>query len=362
MVTVGLIGAGGISNAHLPAYRNRPDAVELNGVCDADESRAADAVGEFGVDSWTDYETFLAEADVDAVDIALPHHLHYPVAKAALEAGKHVLVEKPFATAFADALELVELADERDLRLMVGQMQRFHPPYRAIKRRLEAGDLGPIRHARVDAIANQEDLYGYPHWLYDGEKAGGGAVIGYAVHKLDLLRYFLGDVERAVSWERTVDERMDDAEDYSVGLLSFEGGTLADFFATTSAAAAPYNEMLWLFGDGGSVHSLPIDGGQDEGYVGTPDPRISRDPGPDSRKRFDPLEASADDVGLPTESAFVNEILHFAECIESGDEPLSSGRDNLGTMAAIAAVYRSADGDGEPVRTDDVRADPEGGW
>lgn len=362
MVTVGLIGAGGISSAHLPAYRDYPERIELAAVCDADADRAAAVADEFGVDFWTDYETMLAAAEIDAVDIALPHNLHYPAARAALEAGVHVLVEKPFATSIADCLELVELAAERDLRLMVGQMQRFHPPYRALKERLEAGEFGTIRHARIDAIANQADLYEPPHWLYDGEKAGGGAVIGYAIHKLDLLRYLLGDVERAVSWERRVDERMDGAEDYSVGLLAFEGGTIADFFATTSAAATPYNELLWLFGDAGTVHTLPLDGGQDEGYSGTPQPRVSRDAGPDSRKQFDPLDATPEDVDLPSSNAFVNELLHFADCVETGREPLSSGRDNLGTMAAIAAIYRSASGNGEPVRTADVLADPEGGW
>lgn len=364
MTKVGLIGAGGISSVHLPAYREHPDAVELAAVCDADEDRATDVAEEFGVDYWTDFEAMLAEADIDAVDITLPHHLHHPVTKAALEAGKHVLVEKPFATSTADALELVDLAAERDLTLMVGQMQRYHPAYRALKERIEQGELGSIRHARIDAVANQEDLYGYPHWLYDEDASGGGAVIGYAIHKLDLLRYLLGDVERAISWEQTVDDRLEGEhmEDYSVGLLAFEGGTFADFFTTTSASATPYNEMLWLYGDDGAVHSLPLEGGQDEGYDGTPQPRVSRDEGPDSRKQFDPVDVDPSDVDLPSSNAFVNEILHFAECIETGREPISSGRDNLGTMAAIAAIYRSAAGDGEQVRTDEVLSNPEGGW
>lgn len=367
-VDVGLVGAGGISSRHLPAYRAFPARVRLAAVCDADEGHARAVSEEFDVEYWLDFESFVREAPIDAVDITLPHHLHFPAAKAALEAGKHVLVEKPFTTSFADALELVELAESKDLTLMVGQMQRYHPPYRALKGRLEAGELGMIRHARVDAIANQEDLYAPPHWLWDGERAGGGAVIGYAVHKLDLLRYFIGDVTRVASWNRTVDERLKDAEDYSVGILEFENGAIADFFTTVSASATPYNEGFWLFGDEGTVHTLPAgdrDEGepghsQREGYVGTPDPLLSRNESPESRKRFDPLPA--DDADLPTDSAFTNEILHFAECIETGREPLSSGRDNLGTMAVIAAIYRSAGTDGARVPVDDVFADPEGGW
>ncbi|OVE84696.1 Gfo/Idh/MocA family protein [Natronolimnobius baerhuensis] len=356
MTRVGLIGAGGILSMHLPAYRAYSDRIELAAVCDADETRANEVAEEFDVDIWTDFESMVAEADIDAVDITLPHHLHYPAAKAALEAGKHVLVEKPFTTSVADARELVSLAADRQLTLMVGQMQRFHPAYRELKHRLEDGDLGQIHHARVDAVANQGDMYGPSHWLYDGKKAGGGAVIGYAIHKLDLLRYLLGDIDRAISWQQTVDDRYDDAEDFSVGLLSFEEGTVADFFTTTSAAATPYNEMLWLYGASGTVHSLPLEGGQEEGYVGTPPPKQSVDAGDGLRKQFQDIDP--DEVDLPTGNAFTNEILHFADCIEAGEEPISSGRDNLGTIATVAAIYRSAQRDGEAVRTEDVLAVP----
>ncbi|WP_435098570.1 Gfo/Idh/MocA family protein [Halarchaeum sp. P4] len=354
MLNVGLIGAGGISAMHLPAYRDHPETVQLSAVCDADEDAAREVADEFDIDYWTDFESFVAEAPVDAVDITLPHHLHYPAAKAALEAGKHVLVEKPFAPDLADCVDLVETADRKDLTLMVGQMQRFHPPYRAVKQRVEAGDLGAIRHARCDVLANQGDMFPEGHWLYDGERAGGGAVMGYAVHKLDLLRYFLGDVTRAVSWERRIDEAFEDAEDYALGLLEFEGGTMADFFATLSAPAMPYTESFWLMGDTGVVHTLPEEP-QDEGYVGTPTPRINTRNDPEARKQFD--EVSGADVGLPTDSAFVNEILHFAECAETGREPLASGRDNLGTVAAMTAIYRSAEADGDDVSVADVLAD-----
>ena len=351
---IGLIGAGGIAGFHLDAYRDHPERAELAGVCDVDEQRASEVAAEFGVDDWTDYEVFLDEAPVEAVDLVLPHHLHAPVARAALAADKHVLVEKPFAPSLADCVELVETARERDRRLMVGQMQRYHPPYRALADRVADGELGPVRHARCDVFATQRDLFGADHWLFDGDRAGGGAVIGYLVHKVDLLRYFLGDVARAASWDRAVDEGFENAEDYATGLLEFENGTVADFFATASAAAAPYTEGFHLVGDRGVVHTLP-EGEQSEGYAGSPTPRINARDDPEARKQFEPV--TGDGAGLPTDDAFVNEILHFADCVETGREPLTSGRDNLGTMAAIAAIYRSADRDGERVSTAEVLED-----
>lgn len=350
---VGLIGAGNISNAHLPAYRDHPEDVRLAGVCDAREDRAAEVAAEFDIDYWTDYETFVAEADVEAVDVVLPHDLHYPVVKAALEAGKHVHVEKPFAVSMDECRELVALADDRDRTLMVGQMQRYHPAYQAVKETVDDGDLGQIHHARIDAFQNLPSALPPPHWLYDGEKAGGGVTISVLVHKIDLLRYFLGDVRRAIALGKTTHEAFEDAEDYCTGLLEFENGTMVDLFNTYSAAGAPYDELFWLLGDDGAIHALPEDPDA-EPYIGMSQPKIRYRDDEGSLKSFTPIDPAPEAVGLRTENAFVNELLHFAECVESGQEPLSSGRDNLGTMATIFAIYESMDADGEPVLVDEV--------
>jgi predicted dehydrogenase len=342
-VDVGLIGAGNVSNAHLPAFRDREE-LRLAAVCDADEGRASETAAEFGVDYWTDVEPFVREAPVDAVDVALPHHLHHPAARAALEAGRHVLVEKPFAVSMAECVDLVERAAERDLTLMVGQVQRFDPRNRTVERAVATGELGPIRHARADALQNLRDYADPPHWLYDGARAGGGGVISVAVHAIDLLRYLLGDVARVTAMGRSVDDAFEDAEDYCVALLEFEGGTIADLFDTYSAAATPYGEGFWLFGDDGVIDAFPR--GDDDV------PR--RSTGAD-RSSFAPMAVERGD--LPTGNPFVNELLHFTDCVETGREPLPSGRDNLGTMATVFAIYESAARDGRPVEVADVLAE-----
>ena len=339
---VGLIGAGNVSGAHLPAYRDR-DELALAAVCDADEERARDVADEFDVDYWTDYGAFVAEAPVEAVDVTLPHALHAPVARAALEADLHVHVEKPFGVSMAECEALVALAEERDRRLMVGQMQRFAPEHRAVKRLVDEGALGPVRHARADGLQNLRDYAPPGHWLYDGSVAGGGGVISVLVHKLDLLRYFLGDVERVTAHARTADDAFSDAEDYCTGTLVFESGAMADFYSTYSAAGLPYGEAYWLFGDDAVVHALPA-----EGEYGTT-PRICY--GEDGAgEAFEPVSPA----DLPTTDPFVNELLHFADCVAGSREPLTSGRDNLGTLATVLAIYESADRGGESVAVDDL--------
>jgi predicted dehydrogenase len=249
--------------------------------------------------------------------------------------------------------ELVTLAEARDRTLMIGQMQRFKPAYQAVKENLEDGVLGEIHHARIDAIQNLPGMYPPPHWLYENDKAGGGSIISVLVHKIDLLRYFLGDVQRAIALGKNAHDSFQDVEDYCTGLLEFENGTMVDLFNTYSAAGVPYDELFWLFGDDGVIHALPEDM-DDESYIGMPDPQIRLRDDEGSRKDFAHIDPSPEEVGLQEEDGFVNELLHFGECVETGQEPLTSGQDNLGTMATIFAIYESMDNNGEPVRINDI--------
>ena len=353
-VDVGLIGAGGISHAHRPAFRNFRDTIRLTGVCDVDEERATEVAEEFDAEYWTDFEVFVGDVDADAVDIALPHSLHYPAAKAALEAGKHVFLEKPFATSMEECVDLVALAERADRRLMVGMVQRYHPRHRAVKSLVDAGNLGPIHAGRVDMLQSLPEA-GFPpdHWLYDGEQAGGGGLLSVLVHKIDLMRYFLGDVRRAIGMSKSVHESFRDAEDYAVGLLEFENGAMIDCFNTYSAAGRPYDENFWLFGEDGVVHTIPDDPNE-EPYMDAPRPKVRYRGDGGSDKDFGTIDPAPDETDLPTDSAFTNELLHFAECVESGHEPLSSGRDNLRTMATVFALYESCRADNAPVRVETI--------
>ena len=341
-IRTGLIGAGNIARAHLPAYRDH-DALTLTGVCDADPSATEETASAFEVETWTDIDTFVREAPLDAVDITLPHHLHYPAARAALEADLHVHVEKPFAISMEECRELVALADERDRRLMVGQMQRFDPANRALFRLIERGDLGQLHHVRADGIQNLRDYAAPGHWLYDGKRAGGGGVISVLVHKIDLLRYFVGDAVRVAGIGKTTDDAFEAAEDYATVLVEFEGDVHGQFFSTYAAAGIPYGEAFWLYGEERVATSLPRTGE----YGGTP--AISQ---PNDKRSFEPVDPATD---LAADDPFTNELLHFADCIETGTAPLSSGRDNLGTMAVVFAIYESLTRDGAWVDVETIR-------
>jgi predicted dehydrogenase len=338
---VGLIGLGGISGAHLAAYTDFADKLQVTAVCDPVPERVAAYRERFPqASAYADYRELLARPDVDCVDCCLPHALHYPVAKAALEAGKHVLVEKPFVNTYAQARDLVEIANRKQRIVMVAQHQRYQAVHRAVHDQIVRGDYGRVHQLRIDAIQNLHDYYAAPHWLYRGDMAGGGAVISVLVHKIDLLRYWLtesyGEATEVVAWGRTHDPDFHAAEDTAVGLIRFGDGPLVEWMATYTASGVPYCESVWLFAERAMLYGLPP-----ERHYATSKLRIGWRKDGKSAEQFEELTYDANAFGLPTRDPMVNEILHFAECIEEQREPLSSGRDNLGTMAIIDGIHRS---------------------
>src|SRR6266566_9119195 len=180
---LGLIGCGNISRVHRAAIRAHPDAVTLAATCDIDESRARAAAAEApGCQAFTDWQRMLTEASLDAVTICLPHAEHLRVGLAALEAGRHVLVEKPMACTAAQGQHLVDAVAHAGVVLMAAQHQRFEPTYRAVRHLVASGTLGEIHAMRFDCMQSLRAYAPPGHWLYDGAVAGGGVVISLAVH------------------------------------------------------------------------------------------------------------------------------------------------------------------------------------
>lgn len=344
---VGLIGCGGISGAHAQAYRALgPDMIRVVATADRvpalAQRRAADLGAAF---SGADYRALLERPDVEAVDICLPHHLHAEVALAALAAGKHVLVEKPMACSLDEGRAMVAAAERRGATLMVAQCQRYMPSYRGVRRLVSTGALGALRAVRFDSMQNAPAFLPPDHWLFDGRLAGGGIVISVSVHRIDLVRYLVGDVARVSAITHAgAAPYSHGAEDYAAAVLEFKGGFLGEHFATYSGYRLPYSESLLLLGDRGAVHALPA-AGQAMGpalyATADRDDAAGRAPGWEAQYTGF-LPVPPDREGLPGDDGFANELAHFAACCRSGEEPLSSGRDNLGTLRVIFGIYRSA--------------------
>jgi predicted dehydrogenase len=161
------------------------------------------------------------------------------------------------------------------------------------------------------------------------------------VHKIDLMRYLVGEIARVTALSRTRQPNfIDGAEEYAVALLEFENGAIGELFSAYGAFRAPWGEHPTIFDEYGTIFGMTP---QPEGQAPAMIASSTREAGTD----FSPVEPAGE---LPTENGIVNEILHFADCCATGEEPLTSGRDNISTMRVIFAIYQSAR-TGEPVET-----------
>ena len=192
---VGVVGCGGIANRkHMPAMK-KSGKFEIVAFCDLIEERAKKAKEDFGTEDarvYTNYEDLLKE-DVEAVYVLTPNSSHAPISIAAMEAGKHVMCEKPMAKTYAEAKAMVETSERTGKILTIGYQNRYRADSQYLKRACEEGELGEVYYAKAHAIRRRA----VPTWgvFLDAEKQGGGPLIDIGTHALDLTLWMMDNYE-----------------------------------------------------------------------------------------------------------------------------------------------------------------------
>ncbi len=199
---------------------------------------------------FADLEAALADPRVHAVLLALPHQLHAPAARAALAAGKHVLIEKPLALSAEEGRELVRNADESGLCLAVAEQYRLSPLVKAARQMIDRGELGRIRLVRAVAVSRHQPAQA---WKIARDSMGGGVLLDVGIHYIDVLRYWFGEPESV--WATTPDSRSGviEGEESVVAVLSFPGGSIATLQVSWAAWGPADLPNFELFGERASL-------------------------------------------------------------------------------------------------------------
>ncbi|MDO4739393.1 MAG: Gfo/Idh/MocA family oxidoreductase [Eubacteriales bacterium] len=197
-VRIGIIGCGGIAfGKHMPSLK-KIEEVEMVAFCDLIEERAVKAAQEYGVEGaqiFTDYKELL-KLDLDVVHVLTPNKQHSFITVDALEAGKHVMCEKPMAINTAEAQKMLDAAKRTGKKLTIGYQGRHRDQALYLKKICEAGDLGEIYYARAQAVRRR----GVPTWgvFLDAENQGGGPLIDIGTHALDVTLWLMDNYEPAM--------------------------------------------------------------------------------------------------------------------------------------------------------------------
>jgi predicted dehydrogenase len=194
-VRIGVIGVGFGARAHIPAYQL--EGLEVVAVCASREERAKEAAERFGIPrSFTDYHEMLRMDGLDAVSVVGPRPLHYDMTNAVLEAGKHVICEKPFTTRLDEARKLWKKAEELGVTAMVAHEFRFSPARARVKELLDEGYVGKLHSVQVNLNMGGRGRFDVRLWSDKADNAddGGGLLWGQGSHYVDGLRHWFGEV------------------------------------------------------------------------------------------------------------------------------------------------------------------------
>ncbi|WP_138416138.1 Gfo/Idh/MocA family protein [Aquibacillus sediminis] len=249
---IAVIGCGSIAkNRHLPEYEMNK-ATQIVAVCDIVQERAKESAKTYNAKAYTDYKQLLQAEGIDAVSVCLPNYLHAPVSIAALEAGCHVLCEKPMATSTEEADQMIAAAEANNKKLMIAHNQRFVSSHQKAKKLIETGELGKIYSFRTTFGHGGPEGWsadGKESWFFDKERAFVGAMGDLGVHKSDLLRYLLGEefTEVAGLVETSAKDHAD-VDDNAVCVLKSESGIIGTLTASWAYNALEDNSTV-IFGE-----------------------------------------------------------------------------------------------------------------
>lgn len=260
-IRVGVIGTGFGAAVHLPSLQKIP-FVEVGGVCSRRPERALMIASKYGVrKSTTDFRELIRDPEIDAVVIASPPGLHHGMAVAAIDAGKHVLCEKPLARTLAESRDLVRLAEQAQVVAMVNHEFRFEPARVYAKQLIDLGYLGEPHSATVTVYrATLNDPHGVAwDWLMD-EAKGGGMLRAAGSHYLDALRWWFGDVKAVSGTTSTMIRQRRFADSHEMGdvsaddnfavLLKFSSGAMATVTYSATAAFEAGEQIILSGSDG----------------------------------------------------------------------------------------------------------------
>lgn len=336
LLRFGLIGCGRVSLRHIQSVQDLPGHALLAAVADVVGARAQRVAAETGAAVYTDYRRLLDRADIDVVNICTPSGLHPQMAIEAMQAGKHVILEKPMALTLGDADRIIQTVHDTGRKLSVVLQNRYNPPMQDLRRVVDQGRLGRLLlgNATVRWYRPQEYYEDGWHgtWAMDG-----GALMNQSIHHIDALQWLMGDVASVFAYTATLAHRME-AEDAGVVSLRFRSGALGVIEGSTITYPENLEGSLSLFGERGSVK-----------VGGTAL----------NRKSFWKIEGELEHerellmsqmVDPPSVygSSHLAVIADMVEAIAHDREPRTNGTEARKSVALVLAIYESA-GSGLPV-------------
>ena len=330
-VTIGIVGCGRIGNRHAEHAAREG---HLSAVCDTDRQQADDLAKKMGCPAYYNIEDLLAaEKDIDVVAVCTPNGLHAAHSIQSLNAGHHVLCEKPMAIKVRDCIEMIRAAENNNRRLFIVKQNRYNPPIVALKELIDDGRLGRIYSVQLNCFWNRNPAYFENSWKGTLDLDGGTLFTQFS-HFIDLLYWLLGDIDDVAATIGNVHHKgIVEFEDHGVATLKFVSGALGTFHFTINAYQKNMEGSLTIFGEKGTVKV----GGQ---YLNELEYQMVESHEIQNLPKGNPPNYYEGYVGSMSNHDKVYE--NMIDVLDNGGSIGTIGIDGMKTVEIIEAIYRAA--------------------
>ena len=351
---VAIIGPGKVAHLHAKAVLETPDTT-LVAVYGRTYQKAEDFANQYGIRAYSDINDMVDRENVDLCIVTTPHPAHREPTVAALDAGSHVLVEKPLASSLEDCDAMLEAARRNGRYLGTISQRRFYAPSMRIRQAIDTGQIGKPVLGMVQMLGwRGEAYYQSDPWRGSWSGEGGGVLVNQAPHQLDLLLWYMGEAEEVFGIWRNLNHPYIEVDDTAVAIVKFKNGGLGNLVVSNSQKPGLYGKVH-VHGENGASVGVQTDGGSMfvAGMSGITDPPVNdlwTVPGEENELSafvaedtafFNQIDALTYYFGL--------QIADFRDAIRDGRPPMVTGDDGRRVVALFQAIYESTR-TGLPVR------------
>lgn len=354
-IKIGIIGCGKVADLHATAIKGIANAV-LTAACDKDRVRVEGFASKYSVTPYTNVAEMVENEKLDMVSICTPHPVHREPAVEALNAGAHVLIEKPLASSLEDCDAMLEAAKANGKQIGMVSQRRFYTPCQRVKAAICSGKIGdPVLSTIFMFGWRDKPYYDSDSWRGTWSGEGGGVLVNQAPHQLDLLQWFMGsEIEELYGVSKNLNHPYIEVEDTAVAIVKFKNGGIGNIIVSNSQKPGIYGKVH-VHGSNGASVGVQTDGGAMfiAGMSNILEPPVN-----------DLWSVSGEDalleVWVKEDSAFFNsidpmeyyhrvQIRNFTDALLEGREPLVTGQEGRVTVELFTAIYRSTR-DNKPIK------------
>ncbi len=346
ILNISLAGCSRVAHLHAKAIQAIPGA-RLTGAWSNSSEKARDFASTYATTAYSDIAEMVKSCNTDLVIVCSAHPYHCFPAVEAAKAGANVLVEKPLAASLEDCDAIIDACRLNNVRLGVISQRRWYEPVRRVKDAIDQGKLGKPSLATVTMLGwRDKAYYDSDEWRGSWKTEGGGVLVNQSPHQLDIMLWFMGEVEEVYGIWRNMNHPYIEVEDTALAIVKFKSGGIGNILVSNSQKPGIYGKVH-VHGDNGASAGVQTDGGAMfiAGRTGVAEPPVNdlwTIPGEEEMlKEWIRQDTETFNNCDPTVKYFQYQIEDFLKALANGKEPLVDGAAGRRTVELFTAIYRS---------------------